>query len=515
MNEENTGNNAKEGSLTQRTFAGMFWLSSSAAAQSVVRIGITIILARLLTPYDFGVIGAALIIIQFAELFSFIGIGPAIVQIPNLTVAHIRTGFSISLLLSIIFAFVTYLSAPLIAQFYAMPELTAVLSFLALNFILRGIAVVSESFLRRDLQFRKLAFADIISYSLGYGVVGVALAWIGFGLWALVAAVLAQSALKAALLFVWQPHPLLFGWDRSARSQMLSLGIGFTTAHVFNYVALKGDYFIVGRWLGAEALGFYSRAYTLMAVPVNLFGGALNNALFATLSRLQDDNLRLCNAFSRGVAVVSLLVMPLAVFMWLLAPQIILVLLGSQWIEVIIPFQVLAVGMFFRTAYKVGDSIILATGRVGKSAKRQALYAAIVLIGSLLGQTWGVVGVAWAITITLFIHYLSISIVAIRMIKLPFRRFLSLHVSGFVVASIIGSLLWVLQKILMRYEVGNFFVLFISTLLFLVLAIILFGLFPRLFGSEGKWLFEIMMTHLKKASPVAASLSHYWVFRKM
>lgn len=496
--DSETNESNKVESLTEKAFSGMFWLSSSAFAQSFVRIGITIVLARLLTPYDFGVVGAALVVIQFAELFSLIGIGPTIVQIPNLTKAHIRTGFTFSLLLGGVFSVVTYLTAPIVAKFYEMPELTMVLSILALNFMLRSISVVSESFLRRDLQFRKLALADGISYALGYGGVGIILAWYGVGVWALVAAILGQSALKALLLFVWQPHPLSLGIDRTVASQMLRLGTGFTNAQIFNYLALKGDYFIVGRWLGAEALGYYTRAYALLGTSVTLIGSSLNTILFTTVSRVQGDSVRISSAYQRSISLVALLVIPYSAILWVLAPEIIQVLLGEQWLEVIVPFQVLAIGMYFRTGYKVSNSVLNATGFVRQNARRQGLYALMVVIGAFIGQRWGIVGVAWAVLGALVVHYFLLAMVAIQVAKLDKVKFLKLHLPGVELGLLCLITALIASTITRKWVESSVVILIITVSGVFVVLLITLRIFPKLLGQEGEWLVRTINSSLKK-----------------
>ena len=154
-------------------------------------------------------------------------------------------------------------------------------------FPLSGIAVVSGSLLQRELKFRWLAQREVASYVIGYGVVGIALASAGWGVWALVWGNLAQAAVNTVLLLLGRPPSFSLWPDRRALAELTYFSGGFTIGRIANYLATQGDNLVTGRWLGAAALGVYGRAYQLMAVPSMLFGDVLDNVLFPSLARLQ------------------------------------------------------------------------------------------------------------------------------------------------------------------------------------------------------------------------------------
>jgi hypothetical protein len=178
------------------------------------------------------------------------------------------------------------------------------------------------------------------------------------------------------------------------REDLLSFGGGDTLGSMLNFSARKGDYLLVGRLMDASALGIYSRAYGLMNQANSVIGIVLNRVMFSSLSSVQDDPERLGRAYRRGVALLALLVLPLSVFMIVMAPEVIYAALGPQWSEAVVPFQILTVGMFFRASGKVSGPVPKARGRVYRMAWRKGVYAACVFAGVYAGIQYGLPGVA-------------------------------------------------------------------------------------------------------------------------
>jgi O-antigen/teichoic acid export membrane protein len=182
--------------LTNRALGGMLWTFSGTGVQAAVQIGVTAALGRLLTPAEFGVMGAAVVVIALSQIVSQIGVGPAIVQRKELDEQHIRTAFTISGGLGFVLGAILWLGAPALARFYRIPEVEPVFRAMALLFPIDGLNTVGESLLSRQLRFRLFVALDVGCYIVGYACIGVFLAWRGYGVWALVAANLSQVTLR-------------------------------------------------------------------------------------------------------------------------------------------------------------------------------------------------------------------------------------------------------------------------------------------------------------------------------
>ena len=300
----------------------MFWVTVGRGGRAVLQLVVSG-LCRLLTPAQFGVVSAALVVIGFSAIFSEVGLGPAIVQRPDLQQRHIEAAFTGSILFGFIVGAVVWLAAPLAADFFQIEQVAPVLRVLAWIFPLKGVAVVPESLLQRDLKFRALANRDVVSYGVGYGLVGVVLAWRGLGVWALVGGQLAQAALNTTLLVIARPTTVSRRVDWSACRELALFGGGFTAARVSNYLAVQGDNLVVGRWLGPAALGIYGRAYQLMAMPAVVFGTILDTVLFPVMAKVQGNPQQLRTAYRRGISLIALVMLPASVVLVILAPELV------------------------------------------------------------------------------------------------------------------------------------------------------------------------------------------------
>src|SRR5690625_2864821 len=327
-------------SLETRTLRGLIWSFGGTAGQTIVNAVVVVVLARLLTPEEYGIIGAALIIVNLAQIFVQLGVGPALVQLPNIVSRHIQSALTISIVIGISFGGLIAVLAPQFARFFGASELTDVLRVLSIVFPLASLAAVGRSLLQRSMNFRTLAFIDLISFSCGYGLVGIATAAGGLGVWALVAANIGQTLLATTLVLYGMRSSLRFGWHRGEVQELLVYGAGHSLARIANYLANQADNLIVGRQLPSESLGLYTRAYQLMMLPTNLIGQVLDRVMFPAFASIQEKPERLGRAFVLSQGIVALTALPLTALMFVLAPDIVAVLLGSLWLDGGEPFRV-------------------------------------------------------------------------------------------------------------------------------------------------------------------------------
>jgi len=479
-----------DSNLGRSALVGMLWTGWGQGAYGVLQVVILAILARLITPEEFGVISAALVVITFSKIFYQLGLGPAIVQRPQLEDRHLKTAFVSSVLFGVVLGILVWASAPAVASFFKMDELQGVLRVLSGVFPLFGLGLVSSSQLERELQFRWLANRDVLTFAFGYGVVGVVAAYAGLGVWALVCGHFGHTLLNVTALLIKRP-PRGVGFEWRAFKELLVFGGGHTLARLGNFLAHQGDNLVVGRWLGAQALGFYGRAYQLMATPASLFAGVLDKVLFPTMAKVQDDERRLAGAYTKGVALVALVTLPLSLFLCALAPEIVFVVLGAQWEAVTPIVQIFALGLLLRTSYKLSDSISRATGAVYRRAWRQAVYAGLVLSGAWTGQHWGVIGVAVGVFAALAVNFILMAELSLRIARLSWREFWRAHVPALRLALSTAIVSWVLAVILRGQELGAILVLVIAGTGTLGWGFFLVRVRTALFlGPEGLWMLQ-------------------------
>jgi PST family polysaccharide transporter len=429
----------KPPTLTHRTISGMAWSAWGSAATGALKVLVLVLLTRLLSPADFGVVGAALIVIGFSLAFSQLGMGPALIQRPVLEDRHISTAFYASTGFGIVVAVFVWILAPNIADFFYMKQLVPVVRALSVLFPIAGVSSVAENLAQRDMRFRLLANTDVFAYSVGYGLVGVVLAILGFGAWALVAGQIAQAVLRAAVVLRAAPPRLRPGPSWVCFRDLMGFGMGLSAARLGVILANQADNLVVGRWLGAVALGLYSRAYQLMSVPTSLLGDVFDKVLFPTMSRVQEDIRRLTTAYLQGTAVVALVTLPAGVVAAVVAPELVAVAFGNKWEALVPAFQVLSLGMMFRTSYRMSDSLSRATGKVYRRAWRQALYAVLVFVGAWVGQRDGITGVALGVLVALFLNYLLMAHLGLGVLRITWSSFLKAQLPALWLTIIVGA----------------------------------------------------------------------------
>lgn len=418
---------------------GLMWSAMGVTAQGVGQLALLALLARLLVPADFGVVSASLIVIGLTRMLTEGLVGPAVTQRRALSNEHIRTAFALSVISGTAAMLLVFASADGIADWFDMEDLAPIVRGLAIIFLLQGIAVVPLALLKRNFRFADLAKAELASFLVGFATVGAVLAFLGAGAWALVGAHIAASVVMTASLVRMHPHERSIKVDHRAARDLLSFGGHHTIARLFNQAALQGDYLIVGRYLDAAALGIYGRAYQLATVPGMLLGTVLDHVLFPKMASLQDDQARLRHDFLVATSLTSILVTPILVLMVILAPELVAVLLGAGWDAVVTPLRILALGLVWRTAYKLSDSLAKAAGEVASRAWRQGVYAALVVGGAFFGRHWGLAGVSAAVLGAIFVNYLLMASLSLRIVDLSWKRFLAAHARGLLLALAVGA----------------------------------------------------------------------------
>lgn len=477
--------------LTGRAIGGMFWTLSGTGVQVAVQLLAIMALGRLLTPTEFGLMGAANVIIAFSQVVSQIGVGPAIIQRKELEPTHVRVAVTCSLGLGCLLGALVYFGAPMIAAFYRIRELEPVLRAVAFLFPLDGLNTVAKSLLTRQLRFRLYIILDVGSYVLGYACVGVFLAWRGYGVWALVIASLTQEALRTLAMYLATRHPLRPSLNLRAGRSLLNFGFGHSMAQVGTLLSQQGDNLVVGRWLGPAALGIYGRAYNLLVMPASAFGRIVNRVLFPIMAQVQNERQRLLNAYERGLAIVALISLPTSAFLWVVAPEFIPVILGPAWGEVVLPFRLFTISLMFRMSSKISDACIKAAGVVYVWALLQFAYAALVVAGALIGQRWGVGGVAVCVSFAMAFDWLTMVQLSRSVTGLSWGRFAAVHSPAILLALVIGAAATVAAQAGRSAHLGNVPILLAAGLAAAAAAGGASWLRPGIFlGRHGTWAFR-------------------------
>lgn len=400
----------KTSSLTTRTLRGFAWAFTGSAGQAVLQIAATIVLARLLTPEQFGSVAAALLIVGLAQLLTQLGVSAALVQRHTLTDEDVAAAFGFSVLVSVVFAVGLATSASTLNPLVGLAADAGLLPLLAPTLVLAGIAAVPSGLLQRHLRFRHMAVVDLIAAGPATIGVSVVLALAGLGAYALAWAEIV-AALVTAVGYLLLARPTLrllapgAAWARLR--PMIGYGSGYSLAQLGNWAAQNADNLVVANVLGTGPLGVYSRAYNLLSEPAAVIGGAADKVLFPAMARVREDGERLRAAYVRSASLIALVTAPASVMLFVLAPEIVRVLLGPRWEAVVLPLRVFALVLLPRTTYKISTSLTRATGAVYRAAWRTWLYAAEVVVFCSVGaHVAGVDGVAVGAAVAIAAHFL-------------------------------------------------------------------------------------------------------------
>lgn len=476
----------KELNLKKNTINGFLWMLSGSGIQSIMQFVVLIVLARLLDPESFGIVSSALVVISFTVILSTLGFGPALVQKKVINNRQIGTSYTVSIVMAVFFGIIIYIIAPLISNFFHSVELILILRIMVVIFLFQGLSIVSESLIQREMMFRVIVRIQVISY-VTYGIIGIILAVFGLGVWSLVFAYMSQIIIKSLLSLYLQPYKINFGFDYRSFKELLYFSFGYSLAKISAEISSQGDNFIIGRFLGPEALGFYSRAYQMMVMPANLIGKIFEKVLFPAMSKIQDNHKKLANVYIDGICATTTLILPASVFLIINAERIILLLFGEQWLGLIDPFKVLAVALLFRSSYKISDSLVKAKGAVYHRAIRKWIYAFLIVLGAYLGQLNAeLVGVAFGISIAILINYTLMAQLVLKLINIKMSRFIASHIGG----GIIAISFWLVSIPFEKYVLISWNNNVLELLIFIIVYIVIFTLFlflkPSLFiGKEG------------------------------
>lgn len=411
--------------VRDRTINAAVWAAGAQVIQQVAHFAAAVVLTRLLAPRDYGLLGMVLVFTGFAALLKELNGASALVQRPSLEDRHVVSSYWFGLAVSLVLALALVGAAPLIAGFYSEPRLVGVTAVLAINFPLIQLGSIQRALLQRDLQHRKMAVADVIGMAVG-SAVAVGLAVAGAGVWALVLQIVVTSAVTSAVIWQmssWRPS-LLF--DVSAIRELFGFTASLLGGNLVIYSTRSLDNLLVGRFLDSAALGVYTRAYSLMMLPLTQLSAVLGKVMFPSLSLLQGDPARVKRAYLRTIAIIALVTAPLMIGLAVVADDLVHVAFGERWSGMVPVLQILAVLGFGQSVGTTVGWIYLSQGRADLQLKWAFAAGPIVLVAIGIGVAQGTVvavAAAYAITTGIVLMYPGIAIPG-RLIGMSFLDFM-------------------------------------------------------------------------------------------
>lgn len=380
-------------SFGEKTASSLLWSVAGQAGRLSALLASTVILARLLTPYDFGLAATVLIFVNFAVVVAEQGFGAALIQKSEIDERHRSSIWWVNVGLGLLMTAVFLAAAPAVGWFYAEPALVPLMRVISLLFVLNALGITHASLLSRELEFAGMARAETAASWSG-AVTAVALAFAGAGPWAIVGQSVVSSAIGSAALWglsPWRPKAI---FDVGAIRELFGFSTDQFLTNAATYWVRNVDNVLVGRVLGQAPLGVYTRAYAVMLFPINRISRVLQRVMLPSFSIIQSDPARVASLFQRMTRVVALANFPLMLGVLACAPDFTAAVFGPQWGEMVPVLRVLVgVGLIQSVTAMLG-SLYSALGQTRLRLRVQIPLHAVEIAGIVIGLRWGIVGVA-------------------------------------------------------------------------------------------------------------------------
>jgi PST family polysaccharide transporter len=408
-------------SLRRSVLSGLAWKGASQVTTQITRFAVAIVLARLLSPHDYGIAAMVLVFMSFVLVFSDFALGNALVQREDLSDEDCSTAFWTSVAAGALFTVLAIAAAGPVASFFGEPALRAMIVVLAFSFIIQSLGITQSALLVRRMEFRGLEVREMGATLVG-GAVGIAVALRGGGAWAIIAQQLAAAA--ATTLLVWRYTAWWPGFVFSVRRLRSFAGFSANVlgTNVLNQLRGTTDNLLVGRVLGPSALGAYGLAYNLVLVPFNRIAVPLSQVLFPALARMQDDRPRIAELWKRSLRLIAGVAAPCCVGLVFAGPEFVEFVLGNKWSHAVRIVQLLAVVGLLQTLQFLNPIVLQSLNRTSTLLRWTLFSYAASVCAFAIGLHWGAVGVAAAYAIVSAVTEPLYARATARAVGLPFAE---------------------------------------------------------------------------------------------
>lgn len=380
-------------SLTKRTIKSSIWSVIDIILRQGIGFVVSVILARLLTPSDYGTIGLIMIFITLSNVFVDSGFSSGLIRKIDRTEEDLSTAFIFNIFVAVFIYFLLYISAPYISSFFDNLSLTLLLRVLGLVLIINSLNLVQNAILIFSMRIKQLAIITSIS-QITTGIIAIFLAYCGYGVWALVLQQLFAASIQTILLIIftrWHPHIV---FDKDSFRYLWGYGSKLLCANFIGSIFDQAYSFIIGKYLGKKELGLYSRSDQFAQQPCSIITNVISKALVPSLANCQNDIEKLKCNYIKCIEAISFIIFPLMFLLSFIAQPLFSVLFGNKWISAVPLFQILCIGYSMNIFSNLSLQLIQVMGRTDYTLKleffKKPIFAIIILI-SFLGGLHGIV----------------------------------------------------------------------------------------------------------------------------
>jgi len=431
--------------IAQKTAWGFVWNFSAHFLGKIVVLITTSILARLLAKNDFGLIAVAVVAINYLSVLKDLGLGVALIQRKGDIKEAANTVFTINIIIGLVLSAIVIPLAPFVAAYFRDPQVTPVLRWMGISFIIHALGSVHTNWLVRDLDYRRKLVPEL-GGALIKGAISIGMAYLGYGVWSLVFGQIAGAIASVILVWIilpWRPRLTL---DRAIARGLMKFGVSVTAIDILSEIIDNIDYVIVARLFGLVPLSIYTLAYRLPEILLigNLW--VMAGVIFPAFSTIQDQPNELRRGFLASVRIVDLMAVPICLGLLIAADPIVRVMFGNQWLDIIPILRVLAVyAWVYSLGFHVGG-LYKAIGRPDISLRLSILTLLIIVPSLLIGARFGLIGVAIGHLIAVLIRRIISIGIATRFVNVSmtdiFRELKPSFLSASVMAPVVIAVLY-------------------------------------------------------------------------
>jgi len=348
--------------IAQKTAQGFIWHFAAFFLGKIVVLITTSILARLLAKNDFGLIAVAVVVINYLSVLKDLGLGAALIQRKGNVQEAANTVFTINIVIGLVLSTIAIVLAPLVGIYFRDPQVTPVLRWMGISFIINALGSVHTNWLVRDLNYRRKLIPDL-GGAFTKGIISIGMAYLGYGVWSLVFGQIAGAIASVVLVWIILPWRPRLSLDRTVAGGLMKFGAAVTAIDIINEITDNIDYVIIGRIFGLVPLSIYTLAYRLPEMLLISSLWVMGGVVFPAFSTVQDRPDELRRGFLASVRLVELIAVPICLGLLIAADPIVRVVFGNQWLDVIPILRVLAIYAWVYTlGYHVGG-VYKAVGR--------------------------------------------------------------------------------------------------------------------------------------------------------
>ncbi len=380
--------------LKKETAKGVAWSGIDKIANGGIQFLANIVLARMLTPKDFGLLAIIAIFVQISQTFIDSGFGNALIQKKDRSQTDYSTVFFFNLALSFGFYVILFFCAPLIADFFDNEKLTSLTRVVGLNLIIGALVSVHKTRLTVQLRFKIQAVISLISSCVS-AIVAIWMAYRGYGVWSLVALTITSISVQMVLIYIlikWRPS---LEFSKTAFRSLFSYSSKLLGASLIHLLYRNIYPIIIGKKFSPVELGYFNRADTFAMYPPYMIGSVISRVAFPIFSRIQDDNARLRNAYSKYIVFASLIIFPILIGLLVLAEPLTLLILKEKWLPMVPMLQILCIDWMTDHLCTINLNVLYVKGRSDLAFKLEIIKKSLALGIFFVSLYWGIIGVCW------------------------------------------------------------------------------------------------------------------------